>query len=181
MLTCISRYYHMQHHDSSYFCMFVVRMDNVPVWLRAIQCGPLKVRNRSQAYTVHGQISAMRTCDGRQRVKEFQHYLVWQGLEPPFWWGRIEAWCVRSSTMRSDRGRLLYAGFRFGFGSTVRLESYQDSSQYSMSMWLSFGPPLAEWVATKWFFYYLKSILSDLVRGPTTWSNEDPFHTTNET
>ena len=25
------------------------------------------------------------------------------------------------------------------------------------------------------------SILSDLVRGPTTWSNEDPFHTTNET
>jgi hypothetical protein len=62
----------------------------------------------------------MRTCDG-QRVKEFQHYLV-KDLNPPF----DEAALRRgaSSTMRSDRGRLLYVGFRFGFGSTVRLHIF---------------------------------------------------------
>ena len=96
-------------------------MESVPpVWLRAMHCGPLKVRNRSQAYTVHGQGSAMRTCDG-QRVKEFQHYLV-KDLKPPF----DEAALRRgaSSTMRSDRGSLFYVGFRFGFGSTVRLHIF---------------------------------------------------------
>ena len=95
-------------------------------WQRAIQCGPLKVRNRSQAYTVHGQISTMRTCDG-QRVKEFQHYLV-KDLNPPF-----DAVALRrgaSSMMRSDCGRLLYVGFFFCFGSTVSQSvSHQTDSE----------------------------------------------------
>jgi hypothetical protein len=62
----------------------------------------------------------MRTCDG-QRVTEFQHYLV-KDLKPPF----DEAALRRgvNSTMLSDRGHLLYVGFCFGFGSTVRLNIF---------------------------------------------------------
>ena len=43
-------------------------------------------------------------------------------MQPPF----DEAALRRgaSSTMRSDRWRLLYVGFRFGFGSTVRLHIF---------------------------------------------------------
>jgi hypothetical protein len=103
---------------------------------RAVQCGPLEVRNRSQAYTVLGQGTAMRTCDG-QRVKELQHRLV-KDLKPAF----VEA-ALRhgaSSTMHSDRVRLLYVSFRFGFGSSVRLHILVLNLNV---IYVSFRPSLA--------------------------------------
>jgi hypothetical protein len=124
-------------------------------WQRAIQCGPLKVRNRSQAYTVHGQISTMRTCDG-QRVKEFQHYLV-KDLNPPF-----DAVALRrgaSSMMRSDCGRLLYVGFFFCFGSTVRLHTFSV---------LNVNVVIISTIACDNMIFLLSSLSPTLVRGPTT-------------
>jgi hypothetical protein len=79
----------------------------------------------------------MRTCDGR-RVKDLQHHLV-KDVNPAF----DEAALRRSasSTMHSDRGHLLYVGFRFGFGSSVRLHIF---SVLNLNViYLSFRPSLA--------------------------------------
>ena len=101
----------------------------------------------------------MRTCDG-QRVKEFQHYLV-NDLNPPF--DEVALRRGASSTMRSDRGRLLYVGFRFRFGSTVRLHIFSVAS-HSMSMWLSSRPMIA---CDKMFLLLFSlSIMSDFGSRP---------------
>ena len=144
-LTCISRTICNTVTRVKYFCNNVRTQHGKYTIFTActavlVQCGPLEVRNRSQAYTVLGQGSAMRTCDG-QRVKEFQHSLSCQGLETPFrcHWGRIEAWCEFDNAFGPWASLVMMSAFALALARPCDF----ISPQYSMSMWLSFRPSLA--------------------------------------
>ena len=133
-------------------------MESVPpVWLRAIQCGPLELRNRSQA------------CMFGQRTRLCHENVWWtkskrittpscQGRETRLiWWDRIEAWCKFDDAF----GVTVGVSRMSAFALTLARACDFISSQCSIPMWLSFDH------RSRQVDFFIASLSPTLVRDPT--------------
>jgi len=112
-----------------------------------VQCGPLEVRNRSQA-CIYGPRT--RLCNENVWWTKSKRILTQscQGLETHFWWGRTEAWCEFDNAFGPWASLVIMSTFALALARPCDF----ISSQYSMSMWFHFDHRLR---LSKWFFNYV--------------------------